>query len=107
MADKTFRKRIEEEVRDFAAIYAGQLAAYKGRLEAYDADENVRSTLNPWHHTFDIPFEKSSELYLLKRKRTKKKSALKPSTMHDAVIDTIHELGLEELHLGAINIRDS
>jgi hypothetical protein len=105
MGDKTFRKRIEEEVGDFAAIYAGHLAAYKARLKALD-EANVNGPLNSWHHTFDIPFEKSSELYLLKRKRTKKKSALKPSSMHSAVIDTIHELGLEDLRLGAINVRD-
>jgi hypothetical protein len=53
MSDKTFRKRIKEEVGDFEAIYAGHLAAYKARLEALDAEAEARGPLPPWHYTFD------------------------------------------------------
>jgi hypothetical protein len=99
MSDKTFRVRIKEEASDFASIYAGHLAAYKARLAA-----NVNGTPGPWQSTFDIPFESSIKRYLAQH--PEEKGDFKPSSMHDAVIDTIHELGLEELHLGAIKYSD-
>ena len=64
----------------------------------------MNGSLNPWDYTFAIPFEDSIKRYLARH--PEEKGDFKSSSMHDAVIATIHELGLEELHLGAITYRD-
>jgi hypothetical protein len=100
MGDKTFRDRIEEEVCDFAPIYASYLAAYKARVEARHA-ENEQGCFSGWDHAFAIPFDSSTKRYLAEH--PEEENDFKSSSMHDAVIATIHELGLEELRLGAIS----
>jgi hypothetical protein len=99
MSEKTFRDRIVEEVRDFTTIYAGFLAAYNAALKDFHADEaNKGQSLGPWHYMFDIPFESSTKRYLAQHPEERQLPA-----KHNEIIATIHELGLEELHLGAIS----
>src|SRR5665213_455898 len=94
MSDKTFRDRINEELPNFPRLYKGFAAARQSYIELNEGQEGV---LSDWAHAFSIPFESSVKDYLKQHPDAEKD--LKPSTRHDAVIDAIRELGLDEIHL--------
>jgi hypothetical protein len=96
MADKTFKTRVREEIASFPDIYA----EFKRDLTARREEGLVETD---WLHLFGVPFNGWA------RDETpadKARHTLNIPYKHDAVLDTIEELGIAALQLGGFVVLD-
>lgn len=97
MSDKTFKERVRDEMKDFAEIYE----FFRSDLEARTADGMVDDN---WLHLFGVPFNGTLSSEPADRKAAR--NAWKIPHKHDAVRKAIHELGVGELRLGPLIVKD-
>jgi hypothetical protein len=94
MSDKTFKERVREEIANFPAIYADFKEEYKAGSEE-GLDESV------WLHLFGVPFDGRDD-----QPNDHAKRALGARHRHDAVKKAVQELGVSELRLGKLVIKN-
>jgi hypothetical protein len=93
----SFKQRVRVEARLFPKLYADFLEDYKSKSE-----EGVVQSV--WLHLFGVPF---NGFVLDEKPSDDARRSLKAPHKHDAVARVIHELGINELRLGALEIKDT
>jgi hypothetical protein len=96
MNDKTFKERVEKEAAHFPEIYADFYEDFEARRK----DGLVESV---WLHLFGVPF---NGYVLDEQPNDDARQKLKVPHKHDAVMKAIQALGVHDLRLGALEIKD-